>query len=295
MVKAVSINLRKKTRIWSFLIFKCPVWTVLKVLRQMKMLNPAVPVILSSAYQGFKRDLGTWASDEYVVKSGNLDDLKSTVRRLWKKLRSILPWPICSCLPFGCIPRKAGYCGLHRMKDIQSQRDSRKNQHQESRRQDHFLPDQLCRWQGAKKTTYRGHGEYVCPICRTSFKGTHMSRFVEILNEFSWGNWCKKLSTWSLEKMKDRLEAEASHLESTFPYFLHKARNGWKRTPGALSLSDAWFPGKKTIDLKPQCWGADQSALLPDKTPHRLPGSLGRWGKAESELAISSVLLDWTI
>ena len=56
-----------------------------EVLRQMKMLNPAVPVILSSAYQGFKRDLGTWASDEYVVKSGNLDDLKGTVRRLLKE------------------------------------------------------------------------------------------------------------------------------------------------------------------------------------------------------------------
>ncbi|MFH0781590.1 MAG: response regulator [Pseudomonadota bacterium] len=56
-----------------------------EVLRQMKMLNPRVPVILSSAYQEFKRDLGTWASDDYVVKSGNLDDLKSTVRRLLKE------------------------------------------------------------------------------------------------------------------------------------------------------------------------------------------------------------------
>lgn len=53
-----------------------------EVLRQMKMLNNSVPVILSSAYQEFKRDLGTWASDEYVVKSGNLDELKKTVRRL---------------------------------------------------------------------------------------------------------------------------------------------------------------------------------------------------------------------
>lgn len=55
-----------------------------EVLRQMKMRNSAVPVILSSAFQEFKRDLGTWASDEYVVKSGNLDDLKDAVRRLLK-------------------------------------------------------------------------------------------------------------------------------------------------------------------------------------------------------------------
>lgn len=53
-----------------------------EVLRQMKMLKAATPVILSSAYQEFKRDLGTWASDEYVVKSGNLDELKKSVRRL---------------------------------------------------------------------------------------------------------------------------------------------------------------------------------------------------------------------
>lgn len=53
-----------------------------EVLRQMKMIDASVPVILSSAYQEFKRDLGTWASDEYVVKSGNLDELKKTVRRL---------------------------------------------------------------------------------------------------------------------------------------------------------------------------------------------------------------------
>jgi len=53
-----------------------------EVLRQMKMLKPTVPVILSSAYQEFKRDLGTWASDEYVVKSGNLEELKQTVRTL---------------------------------------------------------------------------------------------------------------------------------------------------------------------------------------------------------------------
>ncbi len=56
-----------------------------EILRQIKMLNPRIPVILSSAYQGFKRDLGTWASDEYVVKSGNLEDLKAAVRRLLKE------------------------------------------------------------------------------------------------------------------------------------------------------------------------------------------------------------------
>jgi len=53
-----------------------------EVLRKMKMLDATVPVILSSAYQEFKRDLGTWASDAYIVKSGDVSDLKGAVREL---------------------------------------------------------------------------------------------------------------------------------------------------------------------------------------------------------------------
>lgn len=54
----------------------------IEVLRQMKMMNAAVPVILSSAYHEYKQDLGAWASDEYVVKSADIDDLKQAVKRL---------------------------------------------------------------------------------------------------------------------------------------------------------------------------------------------------------------------
>jgi two-component system, response regulator, stage 0 sporulation protein F len=50
-------------------------------LRQIKEMNPSLPVILSSAYQEFKQDLATWASDEYIVKSSNLDELKAAVKK----------------------------------------------------------------------------------------------------------------------------------------------------------------------------------------------------------------------
>ncbi|MFZ5776190.1 MAG: response regulator [Thermodesulfobacteriota bacterium] len=50
-------------------------------LRQIKEKNPSLPVILSSAYQEFKQDLATWASDEYIVKSSNLDELKAAVKK----------------------------------------------------------------------------------------------------------------------------------------------------------------------------------------------------------------------
>ena len=54
----------------------------IEVLRRMKEQRPDLPVILNSAYQEFKQDLGAWASDAYVVKSYDIDELKETVRRL---------------------------------------------------------------------------------------------------------------------------------------------------------------------------------------------------------------------
>ncbi len=53
----------------------------IETLRQMKMNNPELPVILSSAYNEYKQDLGAWASDEYVVKSSNINELKEAVRK----------------------------------------------------------------------------------------------------------------------------------------------------------------------------------------------------------------------
>jgi two-component system response regulator (stage 0 sporulation protein F) len=59
-----------------------------EVLRKMKTLDSAVPVVLSSAYQEFKSDLGTWASDAYILKSGDIGDLKRTVRELLEETRA---------------------------------------------------------------------------------------------------------------------------------------------------------------------------------------------------------------
>lgn len=53
----------------------------IEVLRRMKEINPNLPVILSSAYQEYKQDIGSWASEEYIVKSSNMDDLKNAVRK----------------------------------------------------------------------------------------------------------------------------------------------------------------------------------------------------------------------
>ncbi|MBW2608758.1 MAG: GTP cyclohydrolase I FolE2 [Deltaproteobacteria bacterium] len=53
------------------------------------------------------------------------------------------------------------------------------------------------------------------------YKGTHMSRFVEILNEHS-----RRISLQNfsdiLEEMKERLDAQSAHMEISFPYFVKK-------------------------------------------------------------------------
>ena len=53
----------------------------IEVLRQMKDINTDLPVILSSAYPEYKENLGAWASDEYIVKSANTDELKAAVHK----------------------------------------------------------------------------------------------------------------------------------------------------------------------------------------------------------------------
>lgn len=53
----------------------------IEVLRRLKDINSSLPVILSSAYNEYKQDLASWASDDYIVKSSNLDELKAAVRR----------------------------------------------------------------------------------------------------------------------------------------------------------------------------------------------------------------------
>jgi len=54
------------------------------------------------------------------------------------------------------------------------------------------------------------------------FKGTHMSRFIEILNEHRGEVTMRTLPT-ILHTMKKRLEAESAHVEVYFPYFLERS------------------------------------------------------------------------
>jgi len=55
-----------------------------------------------------------------------------------------------------------------------------------------------------------------------NFKGTHMSRFVEILNENEYEITVQSFKRM-LSEMTKRLEAQSGHIEMNFPYFVNKS------------------------------------------------------------------------
>ncbi len=63
---------------------KMPEMDGIEALRQIKERQPQLPVLLSTAYGEYKQDFATWASDEYLVKSSDLEDLKTAVKRYLK-------------------------------------------------------------------------------------------------------------------------------------------------------------------------------------------------------------------
>ncbi|MCU7885419.1 MAG: GTP cyclohydrolase FolE2 [Candidatus Thiodiazotropha sp. (ex Lucinoma annulata)] len=73
---------------------------------------------------------------------------------------------------------------------------------------------------GGDQRTIAKFNLYVC--LPQHFKGTHMSRFIEILNQHE-----KQITVQSFQEMlfeiSERLETETSHIEMRFPYFVEKA------------------------------------------------------------------------
>ena len=54
----------------------------IEVLGRMLSADDHVPVVLNTAYGSYKDSFMSWAADAYVVKSADLTELKTTVRRL---------------------------------------------------------------------------------------------------------------------------------------------------------------------------------------------------------------------
>lgn len=56
----------------------------IQLLRQMKEKKPRLPIIMSTAYD-YRDDFSIWASEAYIVKSSDLNELKATIKRLLSK------------------------------------------------------------------------------------------------------------------------------------------------------------------------------------------------------------------
>lgn len=67
------------------------------------------------------------------------------------------------------------------------------------------------------------------------FKGTHMSRFIEVLNEYR-GEISMQKFQEVLERIKTRLHARSAHMNVEFPYFVEKAAPV-TATPGLMSYT----------------------------------------------------------
>jgi len=109
------------------------------------------------------------------------------------------------------------------------------------------------------------------------FKGTHMSRFVEILNRFHGAIDIVSFHD-ILEEMKEKLEAEAAHIEMSFGYFLQgsdassslKSRRYECSMHGSLQADD-------DLELKVE---VPVSTPSPEQSGTGLPRSSGHWGRA---------------
>jgi two-component system response regulator (stage 0 sporulation protein F) len=54
----------------------------IEVLHLIRAMDKNIPVIMSTAYGEYRHDFNIWASDAYVIKTANLDELKRNIRRL---------------------------------------------------------------------------------------------------------------------------------------------------------------------------------------------------------------------
>jgi len=56
----------------------------IRLLRQMKEKDPKVPIIMSTAYD-YRDDFAVWASEAYIVKSSDMEELKRKIKELLNK------------------------------------------------------------------------------------------------------------------------------------------------------------------------------------------------------------------
>jgi GTP cyclohydrolase I len=105
------------------------------------------------------------------------------------------------------------------MKDVQNQRDHRNIRIDKVGIKNIRYPITVLDRRNSRQHTVATINMYV--DLPHKYKGTHMSRFVELLHLFRPEISLKRISE-VLERMKKHLNAESAHIEVSFPYFIEK-------------------------------------------------------------------------
>jgi GTP cyclohydrolase IB len=114
---------------------------------------------------------------------------------------------------------EAGAISIDPIADVQGAADLRHIPINKVGIKDIYHPVRIRERAGGEQHTVANFNMYV--DLPHNFKGTHMSRFVEILNNHE-----REISVKSFRDMMDelteRLDAQSGHIEMTFPYFINK-------------------------------------------------------------------------
>jgi len=105
------------------------------------------------------------------------------------------------------------------MEDVQNSKDTRHIPINKVGIKDIRHPVRVADRTGGEQHTIANFNMYV--NLPHNFKGTHMSRFVEILNNHEREISVKSFKEMMVE-MTERLEADSGHVEMSFPYFVNK-------------------------------------------------------------------------
>ena len=121
--------------------------------------------------------------------------------------------------PSKTLGQTLGSASVTPIEDVQGRADSRQIPINKVGIKDVYHPVRVRDRSGGDQHTVANFNMYVA--LPHNFKGTHMSRFVEILNKHE-----KEIGVESfkemLTEMAERLESEMGHIEMRFPYFVNK-------------------------------------------------------------------------
>ncbi|MEW6220457.1 MAG: GTP cyclohydrolase, FolE2/MptA family [Thermodesulfobacteriota bacterium] len=161
------------------------------------------------------------------------------------------------------------------MKDVQSQADHRCIAIHKVGVKDIVYPITVLDRANAVQATVASFNMYV--NLPHHFKGTHMSRFVEILHRFR-GRVELPAVRLMLDETRRRLQAESAHVEIAFPYFLRRPDGRGSEAIREYQCRMHGSAGERddlslTVEVP-------IAAPTPSGGGRGLPRSLGRWGQA---------------